>query len=184
MRTDIMKVDTRQLRNCLGHFATGVTVITTEVDGHPHGATVNSFTAVSLDPPLVLVSLDRRTKACGYLEDRPFTVNLLREPQDDVALHFAGKPRTEPVEWAHGEFGPRLPGSLAHVACSPWRSYDGGDHVLFLGRVEEFEFTGGDPLVFYLGEFRHLGTAFETVPWMESADCPSTLDFSWLRPVS
>ncbi|NKQ54594.1 flavin reductase family protein [Amycolatopsis sp. K13G38] len=179
-----MTPDPRQLRNCLGHFATGVTVVSTEVDGQPHGATVNAFTAVSLDPPLVLVSLDRRSKACSYLGGRPFTVNLLREPQDDVALHFAGKPRTEPVEWEWSEhgLGPRLSGSLAYVSCAPWRNYDGGDHVLFLGQVEEIEFTGGDPLVFYLGEFRHLGPAFETVPWMSSADYPSVMDFSWLRP--
>ncbi|PRX44621.1 flavin reductase (DIM6/NTAB) family NADH-FMN oxidoreductase RutF [Prauserella shujinwangii] len=177
-----MRVDPRALRNCLGHFATGVTVVTCEADGAPHGATVNAFTAVSLDPPLVLVSLDRDTKACKYLDDRPFTVNVLREKQDDVALHFAGRPMTEAPAWerpSDDTLAPRLAGSLATIACAPWRSYDGGDHVLYLGEVREFEFHGGDPLVFYLGGFRHLGDVFETVPWLESADCPG---LSWFRP--
>ncbi|RCW45747.1 flavin reductase (DIM6/NTAB) family NADH-FMN oxidoreductase RutF [Halopolyspora algeriensis] len=171
-----MRIDPRQLRNCLGHFATGVTVITCDVEGEPHGATVNAFSAVSLDPPLVLVSLDRKTKACQYLEGRPFTVNVLQEGQDDVALHFAGKPRSEPIEWVRPEgVAPWLPGSLARVSCRPWDAHDGGDHVLYVGEVEEFEFDDGRPLVFYLGAFRHLGEAFETVPWLETGDCPSGL---------
>jgi flavin reductase (DIM6/NTAB) family NADH-FMN oxidoreductase RutF len=173
-----MQVDPRQLRNCLGHFATGVTVVTCESDGVPHGATLNAFTAVSMDPPLVLVSLDRRSKACGYLDGTPFTVNVLPESRDDVALHFAGKPMSKPVEWVPAADGrpPRLRESLAYISCTPWRSYDGGDHVLYLGEVQEFAVTKGDPLVFYLGEFRHLGTAFGSVPWLESADCP---ELSW-----
>jgi flavin reductase (DIM6/NTAB) family NADH-FMN oxidoreductase RutF len=105
-----MAVDPAALRSCLGHFATGVTVITCDGDGSPHGATVNAFTAVSLDPPLVLVSLDRKSKACKYLDGSPFTVNMLTEPQDDVALHFAGRPRIRAPEWKPGEAGlaPRL----------------------------------------------------------------------------
>ncbi len=178
-----MQIEPRPLRNCLGHFATGVSVITCDADGEPHGATVNSFTAVSLDPPLVLVSLDRKTKAAKYLEGRPFTVNVLTEPQDDVALHFAGKPTSKPLEWERsgGGLAPRLRGSLAYVACEPWRSYDGGDHVLYLGAVKEFDVNGGDPLVFYRGTFRHLGPAFEAAPWLESADCPGS---SWFALAS
>jgi flavin reductase (DIM6/NTAB) family NADH-FMN oxidoreductase RutF len=153
-------------------------VITCDADGEPHGATVNSFTAVSLDPPLVLVSLDRRSRSCKYLDGKPFTINVLREPQDDLALHFAGKPMSEPPDWEqpNPDLAPRLSGSLATIACAPWRSYDGGDLVIFLGVVKEFEFTGGDPLVFYLGAFRHLGPAFEAVPWLGSGDSPG---LSW-----
>ncbi|MGH3518089.1 MAG: flavin reductase family protein [Haloechinothrix sp.] len=173
-----MRIDPRALRTCLGHFATGVTVITCDADGSPHGATVNAFTAVSLDPPLVLVSLDGKSKACKYLDGKPFTINVLREPQDDLALHFAGKPMAESPQWErpNEELAPRLSASLATIACAPWRSYDGGDHVLYLGEVKEFDFRGGDPLVFYLGTFRHLGPAFETVPWLGSGDSPG---LSW-----
>ncbi|SNR74028.1 NADH-FMN oxidoreductase RutF, flavin reductase (DIM6/NTAB) family [Haloechinothrix alba] len=170
-----MPIEPRELRNCLGHFASGVTVISCDVDGSPHGATVNAFTAVSLDPPLVLVSLDRRTKLCSYLSGRAFSVNVLADAQDDIALHFAGKPRSRPVEWVRPAAGPpRLSGVLAHLACSPWRAYDGGDHVLYLGEVDELAVTEGDPLVFYRGGFRELGPAFEFAPWLESLDCPSS----------
>lgn len=169
-----MQIDPRQLRSCLGHFATGITVITCAVDGVPHGATVNAFTAVSLDPPLVLASLGRHTKTCEYLYDRPFTINLLASEQHDVAMHFAGRPADGGVSWlgADGET-PRLQGCLAYIGCTPWRSYDGGDHVLHIGEVSEFEFHGGEPLLFYLGKFRHLGEPFGGVPWIESLDCPS-----------
>lgn len=173
-----MRIDSRSLRTCLGYFATGVTVVTVEAEGTAHGATVNAFTAVSLEPPLVLVSLDRNTKICRYLDDRPFTVNVLRDSQDDVALNFAGKPMSDPVgwEWPGGELAPRLAGSLAAISCTPWRSYDGGDHVLYLGEVVNIEHRGGEPLVFYCGKFRHLGSAFAEVPWLESADYPG---LSW-----
>ena len=144
---------TRELRDCLGHFATGVTVVTCEVDGEKHGATVNSFTAVSLNPPLVLVSLDRRSKACQRLENRPFVVNVLKDDQSDVALHFAGIPAATLVAWN----GTKLRDALAHIVCAPWRSYDGGDHVLYLGEVEEIEVHRGEPLVFYRGAFREVG---------------------------
>lgn len=169
-----MTVDARELRRCLGHFATGVTVVTCEGGGAPHGATVNAFSAVSLDPPLVMVSVDRKTKACGYLDGTPFTVNVLAESQDETALHFAGKPMADEPQWQRPDprLAPQLAGSLATVSCVPWRSYDGGDHVLYLGEVVDFAFTGDDPLVFYLGGFRHLGPVYTAVPWLESSDCP------------
>lgn len=174
-----MAIDPRELRRCLGHFATGVTVVTCRGrDSAPHGATVNAFTAVSLEPPLVLVSLDRRSRICKYLDGAPFTVNVLTEPQDHVALHFAGKPMSRAPEWERPdpELAPRLAGSLATISCGPWCAYDGGDHVLYLGEVRDFTSTGGEPLVFYLGAFRHLGPAYEAVPWLGSADCPGV---SW-----
>lgn len=152
-------VDPRLLRTCLGHFATGVTIVTCEVAGAPHGATVNAFTAVSLDPALVLVSLARGSKACRHLAGRPFTVNVLGEEQRDLALHFAGRRAAAPPRWVRPDPGlaPWLGDALATVACSPWAEYDGGDHVLFVGRVEEFGCrSDGRPLVFYQGDFHRL----------------------------
>ncbi|HEU5470568.1 MAG TPA: flavin reductase family protein [Actinophytocola sp.] len=174
-----MAVDARQLRNCLGHFATGVTVVSCEHEGRPHGATVNAFAAVSLDPPLVMVSLDRRSRAGGYLGQRPFTVNVLRERQTRLARHFAGQARASAVEWAisTADRPPRLVGSLAVFECEPWRTYDGGDHQLFLGEVVDFEYHGGDPLVFYRGQFRHLLAPLDETLWLGSLDCP---DLSWI----
>lgn len=142
----------------MGQFASGVTVVTVNhSENGPHGATVNSFTSVSLDPPLVLVSLDRRSKLCRMLEDRPFVINMLGASQREVALHFAGRPQEDvPIQWEDGVGGPRLAGSLAYISCSPWRRYDGGDHILFVGQVENFEFRGGDPLVFFRGQFEKI----------------------------
>lgn len=172
-----MRVDVRQLRNCLGHFTTGVTVVTCDAGGKPHGATVNSFTAISLDPPLVMIALDRRSRACLYLEDAPFTANVLRAKQDGLARLFASKDKVGTVEWAPPQQGcaPRLADPLAYLACRPWRAYNGGDHVLFLGQVAEFEHFGGDPLVFYRGGFSQLSVA---EPWQGSADSPNAGWFS------
>ncbi|MFC5719468.1 flavin reductase family protein [Streptomyces gamaensis] len=154
-----MTSDGRRLRTCLGHFATGVTVVTCDIDGVPHGATVNAFTAVSLDPALVLVSLHRESRAARHLDGRPFTVNVLGEGQDALARHFAGRPGSAPPRWVRTgtDRAPRLAGSLATLACTPWAAHDGGDHRIFLGRVEEFDHRPGRPLVFYRGEFRRLG---------------------------
>ncbi|TCK27592.1 flavin reductase family protein [Pseudonocardia endophytica] len=169
-----MAIDPRELRRCLGHFATGVTVVTCEGNEvEPHGATVNAFTAVSLDPPLVLVSLDRRSRVCGLVEQRPFTVNVLEAGQRDLALHFAGSPNQD-VDWiADGGSGaPALDGALAHIACIPWRHHDGGDHVLYLGQIEAFRIHEGRPLLFHAGKFHHLGDGHDPLPWDDSADSP------------
>ncbi|MET9834937.1 flavin reductase family protein [Streptomyces sp. NPDC006385] len=156
-----MAIDPQQLRTCLGHFATGVTVVSCAVGDTLHGATVNAFTAVSLDPPLVLVSLDRASKAARLLPGRPFTVNVLAEEQRHLALRFAGRqetptpsPRWQP---APGPLAPALHGSLATFFCSPWANHDGGDHVLFLGRVEHAaQLPDAQPLIFYRSAF-HCG---------------------------
>ncbi|ALE75377.1 Nitrilotriacetate monooxygenase component B [Pseudonocardia sp. Ae168_Ps1] len=177
-----MAIDPRELRRCLGHFTTGVTVITCQgADGAPHGATVNAFTAVSLEPPLVLVSLDRRSRLCSLVEARPFTVNVLESRQKDLALHFAGRPNQD-VEWLPDSAcgAPRLGGALAHVSCTPWQSYDGGDHVLYLGEVQEFLMNGGEPLLFHTGKFHHLGDDHEPLLWGDSADGPQSQ--SWIPP--
>jgi flavin reductase (DIM6/NTAB) family NADH-FMN oxidoreductase RutF len=157
-----MEIDSRVLRNCLGRFATGVTVVTYELGDERHGLTVNAFTAVSLDPPLVLVSLDRRhSRASRNLEGRSFVVNVLEVGQRDLAMHFAGRPQNRlSVAWGTARNGrpPRLSGCAAHFDCRPWRSYDGGDHVLFLGEVEGMDLVdGAEPLIFYNGSFRSVG---------------------------
>jgi flavin reductase (DIM6/NTAB) family NADH-FMN oxidoreductase RutF len=177
-----MTVDPRRLRTCLGHFATGVTVVTCACDGQPHGATVNAFAGVSLNPPLVLVSLDHASKACRVLAGNPFTVNVLRARQEALALHFAGRSAAAEIRWAprNGGLAPRLLDTLAYLACTPWRSYDGGDHTLYVGKVEEYAYFGGEPLVFFQGRFAQVGRPAEESPWIGSLDSP---DAGWLVPV-
>ncbi|MBO0804055.1 MAG: flavin reductase [Nocardiopsaceae bacterium] len=174
-----MRIDPRMLRTCLGHFATGVTVVSCDTGDAPHGATVNSFTAVSLEPPLVLVALDRRTRLAGYMEGRPFTVNVLGSRQGGVARHFAGTAMAaDSVAWERPDLdlAPRLAGALATISCRPWHVYDGGDHRLFLGEVAHFDVHGGEPLVFYRGRLGPLGPAHQAAPWLESGDGP---ELSW-----
>lgn len=147
---DETSMDVRELRNCFGRFATGVTVVTCAHEQGKHGLTANSFTSVSLDPPLVLVSVDRRTKALPYLKKNQFTINILRDNQQDTALHFAGKTQDPaPFEWDEM----RIKGALAYMECEPWAEYDGGDHVLFVGKVVRFNYEEGEPLAFYSGKF-------------------------------
>lgn len=172
-----MAVDPRELRNCLGHFTTGVTVVTCHGADAAHGMTINAFTSVSLDPPLILISVDRQTKGCALLQDAPFTVNILDEGQRDVALHFAGRPQVNlALEWEDGKLAPRLVGCLAYLECEPWQAYDGGDHILFVGRVHQLDYREGEPLLFHTGRFHELGSAYD-IPWLESLDCPTA---GWL----
>lgn len=147
-------MDTREFRNCAGQFATGVTIITSETETGTHGFTANSFTSVSLDPMLILVSVDRKTRALSVLENNRFIVNILKEDQQDIAMHFAGRPqKNQPFEWENGMLGKRIKEALAYIECEPWKSYDGGDHVLFLGEVKSFEYHPGQPLLYYGGKF-------------------------------
>jgi flavin reductase (DIM6/NTAB) family NADH-FMN oxidoreductase RutF len=157
-----MAIDSKALRKCLGLFATGVTVVTYELHGQIRGLTVNAFTAVSLDPPLILVSLDRRhSSASRNLEGQPFAVNVLKVSQQELAMHFAGKPQDGlDIPWTIPQSNrpPRLSNCAALFDCKPWRSYDGGDHVLFLGEVEQMELADdAEPLIFYQGRFRAVG---------------------------
>lgn len=144
------------LRSCLGRFATGVAVVTFEADGEPRGITVNSFTSVSLRPPLVLVSVARVARSHDQLAGRPFCVNVLGAEQELIARTFAGGPQV-PVAWEQRELAPRLAGALAHLECRPWRAYDGGDHTLYLGEVADFDSRAGDALGYLGGGFIAIG---------------------------
>ncbi len=157
----ITRHDPRRLRSCLGHFATGVTVVTTRrPDGERHGTTVNSFTSISLDPALVMISIARDARIGPLLGDGGFVVNVLRHDQHDLAWHFAGRhDETLEVPWTTVGDRPALAGCLAHLSCSPWATYDGGDHVIHIGEIDEFSDVGGEPLLFHLGRFRHAGDA-------------------------
>jgi flavin reductase (DIM6/NTAB) family NADH-FMN oxidoreductase RutF len=148
-------LDSKALRNCFGNFATGVTVVTWKSGEQDRsGITVNSFTSVSLDPPLVLVSIDRKAKACEAMKGQPFVVNILASHQQDIAWQFAGRPQIDlEMEWEDTEVGPKIKGVLAAVECEPWQSYDGGDHILFLGKVKAFTNGEGHALMFYKGKF-------------------------------
>ncbi|WLP91509.1 flavin reductase family protein [Gordonia sp. NB41Y] len=166
-------MEKKQLQNIFGQFASGVTVITcTNTDGQPHGATVTAFTAVSLEPRLCQVTLTRKSKACSYLSDAPFAVNILAADQLDIAMHFAGRPTEPGPTWADGPCAPILKGSAAVLSCKPWRSYDGGDHIIFIGEIVEAEASGKSPLLYYRSTFHDLGEPSSTSAWSLCADDP------------
>jgi flavin reductase (DIM6/NTAB) family NADH-FMN oxidoreductase RutF len=150
------------LRRTLGMFTTGVTVITTLKGEQVHGMTANAFMSVSLDPPLVLVSIDRRTKMCGLLyEGSHYGVSVLCETQSALSDRFAGRagegvpePRFDLVRET-----PLVDGALAHFVARVERSYWGGDHSLFLGRVEYARQHPGTPLLFHGGRYERLGNS-------------------------
>ncbi|MEU4092865.1 flavin reductase family protein [Streptomyces sp. NPDC026673] len=169
-----MDIDEREFRACLGRFATGVTVVSCHVGEAVHGATVNAFSAVSLRPPLVLVSLDRRSKACRYFDGRPFAVSVLGSGDRDTALHFAGRPQPHlRVDWVEGPVAPRIATGIAAFACTPWATYDGGDHVLYVGEVREItRAADAAPLLFHAGSFHRVGAPADGAPWLQSLDSP------------
>jgi flavin reductase (DIM6/NTAB) family NADH-FMN oxidoreductase RutF len=175
-------VDTRGLRHAFGRFATGVTVVTTRTDdGVPHGATVNAFTAVSLDPPLAQVTLTRTSRAARYLEGAPFAINILSLEQINAALHFAGKVMDEEPDWTLDGNVPVLTGNAATLECRPWNIYDGGDHIIVVGEVIAMEFTRREPLLFFGGKFRQIGRLVEGEPWDHSGDAPESGWFAGSR---
>lgn len=143
------------LRGGYGRFATGVAVVTLETSGGRHGITVNSFTSVSMEPPLVLVSIARNTVSHDELAGKNFTVNVLGAEQEAIAMHFAGTPNQEP-KWVEGDVAPRLAGTLSWFACTPWAAYDGGDHTLYVGEVQDYDYRSGDTLGFVSGRFTEI----------------------------
>lgn len=158
-------VDATLLRRTLGAFATGVTVVT--VGGpDPHGMTANSFTAVSLDPPLVLVCVQRDALMHAVLQRTElFGVSVLAAGQEAVARHFAdrrrplGRAQFDAVGWLPGRRSgaPLLTGAAARLECALWRSYDGGDHSIFIGRLLSLDrHDGHGVLLFVDGRFHQL----------------------------
>jgi len=145
-------------RRTLGMFATGVTVLTTRVGGQVHGMTANAFMSVSLRPPLVLISLDRRARMCGMLhEGSRYGVSVLAHGQSALSDKFAGRADdgVEPAFVVVRET-PLVEGALAHIVARVVRSYWGGDHSLFLGHVEYARYGEGEPLLFHGGRYERM----------------------------
>lgn len=148
-----------RMRHALGHFATGVTVVTGfAADGHPVGFACQSFASVSLHPPLVLFCADHRGRSWPRMRDQGrFTVNVLRHEQRELIGRFGSTAgaRFEGLDWersAHG--GPSLPGVLMRVHCTVEQVHVAGDHDVVVGRVVELEDgESGRPMLFYRGRF-------------------------------
>lgn len=175
----------KAFRHCLAQFATGVTIVTSAPEGEPHGMTVNSFSSVSLEPPLILWSIRRdsaflpRIKAAGR-----FAVNVLSNRQQALAQAFASRDSDKftRVSWRRAPSGsPMLEGIVAWFDCRIEALYDGGDHLIVLGYVEAFDKLGGSPLLFAGGRFESLPKSRGEAPHSSDAGFGA---MGWDMPLS
>lgn len=146
-------------RKALGHFASGVTVITTVHEGIVHGMTANAFCSVSLEPPLVLVSVDNRSHMHRLLaQSKRYGASVLSKDQEALSQHFAGRSQEGlPVPFSWHEGYPLIEGSIAQLTCRVVNAHPAGDHTLYVGQVEWFEYSDERaPLLFYGGRYHTL----------------------------
>jgi flavin reductase (DIM6/NTAB) family NADH-FMN oxidoreductase RutF len=165
-RLDKMTINSADFRKAMGAFATGVTIITVDLDGEVHGMTANAFASVSLDPMLVLVCVDHSTRTHAHLHAKKrFGVNVLCDDQRTISEYYARPERTH--ENAESEAGARfdrtrqgtpiLHGSLSYLECRLHSAQVAGDHTIFIAEVEDVVVQQGDPLLFFRGKYRKVG---------------------------
>jgi flavin reductase (DIM6/NTAB) family NADH-FMN oxidoreductase RutF len=161
-----MTLNPAEFRKAMGCFATGVTIITVDLDREVHGMTANAFSSVSLNPLLVLVCVDRRTSTHAHLHAKKrFGINVLGMDQRKISEYYASPARTH--ERAEAEAGARfdrtahgtpvLHGALAYLECRLHSAQDAGDHTIFIAEVEDVVVREGEPLLFFRGEYRRVG---------------------------
>jgi flavin reductase (DIM6/NTAB) family NADH-FMN oxidoreductase RutF len=161
-----MTLNPAEFRKAMGCFATGVTIITVDLEGDVHGMTANAFASVSLDPLLVLVCVDHSTRTHAHLQAKKrFGINVLCENQREISEYYARPERSH--ENAEAEAGaqfertkhgtPMLRGSLAYLECRLHSSQPAGDHTIFIAEVEDVVVREGDPLLFFRGKYRMVG---------------------------
>jgi flavin reductase (DIM6/NTAB) family NADH-FMN oxidoreductase RutF len=161
-----MTLNPAEFRKAMGCFATGVTIITLDLEGEVHGMTANAFASVSIDPLLVLVCVDHNTRTHAHMQAKKrFGINVLGEDQRAISEYYARPARTH--EHAEAEAGarfdrtqhgtPRLQGALAYLECRLHSSEEAGDHTIFIAAVEDVEVREGDPLLFFRGKYRKVG---------------------------
>jgi flavin reductase (DIM6/NTAB) family NADH-FMN oxidoreductase RutF len=150
--------DTRAFRNALGRFATGVTVITAVHEEREHGMTANAFVSISLTPPLILVSLDNRSNMHRILASAGrYGVSVLAEQQEALSTHFAGRPQDGlQISFISRAGMPLLEGAAAYFVARVVDMHPAGDHTLYIGEVEHFEFCEHRPLLFHAGKYQQL----------------------------
>ena len=148
----------REYRNACGRFATGITIITVEVDGEVHGMTANGFMSVSLEPPLLMVSVGHKTNMHKLLQksDR-YAVSFLTVDHEKWSSHFAGWKQDDlDVSFERLAGQPVVPGAMAQFATELDAQHEAGDHTLYIGRVTDFTYDYQEPLLFYTGKYKKL----------------------------
>ena len=158
-----MSLSVTEFRKAMGSFATGVTIITVDLDGAVHGMTANAFASVSLDPPLVLVCVDHAARTHAHLHARKrFGVNVLAVEQRPISEYYA-RPVEEQVEQPVARFDrtvhgtPVLHGALTYLECRLQSAEDAGDHTIFIAEVEDVVVRQGRPLLFFRSKYHQIG---------------------------
>lgn len=150
-------VDQNQFKHVIGHFASGVSVITVRNKEIDFGITASAVSSVSVEPPMLLVCVNKSTGTCHAISDTgSFTVNIVNETQKELALQFAraNSDKFRGVDFSYGELGnPVLHDTLAYLECRVVEEVTGGTHSIFLGEVQNAHAASGDPLVYYRGKF-------------------------------
>lgn len=149
-------VSEMDMRTTFAQFATGVAVVAYEDESGTHGLTVNSFTSISLDPPLLLISIQKSSRSHTGLLDKPFTVSVLADNHDEVARAFASRTRDGAPDWEWSTGNALVPDAIGWFHCAPWARHDAGDHTIVLGEVQRCGSRDGNPLVFYRGQLTGL----------------------------
>ncbi len=162
-------IDPALFRRALGQFASGVTVVTTrDAQGRPLGLTVSSFCSVSLDPPLVLVCVDKRSETHdGFEASRVFAVSVLAEGQEELARRFAfgGPAKFADAALATGRAGVVLvPGALAHLECHVVSAHEAGDHTIYVGELAALSVSPGRPLLYHASGYRRVDADENPLP--------------------
>ncbi len=156
-----MSINREEFRAALGRFASGVTVVTTkDSDGNFFGITVSAFSSVSIEPPLILVCIDRKAGSHhAFQETKTFIVNILHENQQAISNQFASKleDKFAGIEYTHGiENIPILQGALVNLECRLKDTFESGDHTIFVGEIENAIINEGNPLVYFNGSYRKI----------------------------
>ena len=148
-------MDDRLFRSAMGKFATGVTVLTTKVDGIVHGMTANAFMSVSLNPKLVMVSVGEKARMLEKIQQsQSFVINILSEEQEAISRLFAGQTgEKREMEFNWVDDRPLIKGAIASIICDVYSAQVAGDHTVFIGEVKELLLNEGKPLVFYGGKY-------------------------------
>jgi flavin reductase (DIM6/NTAB) family NADH-FMN oxidoreductase RutF len=155
-----MPVDDAQFKLAMSHFASGVTVVTTELDGKPYGMTVAAFSSLSLNPPLVLVCIEKSVKTHdAIVQARKFGISILEQGQADLSNRFASRieDKFAGVDVHRGELGvPLVAGAVTDIECRLVNQLPGGDHSIFVGEVVDIRIGEGAPLVYFRSGYREI----------------------------
>lgn len=177
--TDIneVKFDPRDLRRAFGNFATGVTIVTTvDAEGSPSGFTANSFSSVSIDPPLLLVSIAKTAYGCDiFTNSRGFAINILAHDQSDLSNRFAraGSDKFADLDWRGAVTGsPIIDRVVAWFDCEHYEQVDAGDHIILIGKVMQYSYNTHSPLGFCRGAYVSFGL---TPPMLQLVSSPGHL---------